>query len=218
MRYGGTAIILQFVCIGCAVLCVSAEWLKLLWIRASAKMAASTAFVVLAAVNGALGSDYGRMILLALLFSWVGDALLLSRRHRPLLTGIAAFFFAHLAFAAAFISQRIDIIWFAAALAIFAAAGAAILRWLWPNLKPFYKSAVPLYLAATTIMTALAVAVSAASDSSTLMVAAIAFAASDVAVASDRFVAPGIINRVWGLPLYYTAQLLFAMSVLPHGQ
>ena len=43
------------------------------------------------------------------------------------------------------------------------------------------------------------------------MAAAVAFYLSDVSVARDRFVAPGFGNRIWGLPLYYAAQLLFAL-------
>jgi hypothetical protein len=45
-----------------------------------------------------------------------------------------------------------------------------------------------------------------------VMAAAVAFYLSDVSVARDRFVAPGFGNRIWGLPLYYAAQLLFALS------
>jgi hypothetical protein len=45
-----------------------------------------------------------------------------------------------------------------------------------------------------------------------VMTAAVAFYISDVSVARDRFVAPGFGNRIWGLPLYYAAQLLFALS------
>jgi hypothetical protein len=45
-----------------------------------------------------------------------------------------------------------------------------------------------------------------------VMTAAVAFYLSDVSVARDRFVAPGFGNRIWGLPLYYGAQVLFALS------
>jgi hypothetical protein len=43
-------------------------------------------------------------------------------------------------------------------------------------------------------------------------VGALAFAASDVSVARDRFVRPEFVNRAWGLPLYYAAQLLLATT------
>jgi hypothetical protein len=43
---------------------------------------------------------------------------------------------------------------------------------------------------------------------------AIAFYLSDLSVARDRFVAPGFVNRLWGIPLYYFAQLLFAYALI----
>jgi hypothetical protein len=46
-----------------------------------------------------------------------------------------------------------------------------------------------------------------------ILAAAVAFYLSDLAVARDRFVAPGFRNRLWGLPLYYGAQLLFVWTV-----
>jgi uncharacterized membrane protein YhhN len=46
-----------------------------------------------------------------------------------------------------------------------------------------------------------------------IAVGALAFYFSDLSVARDRFVAPGFINRAWGLPLYYGAQLLLGWSV-----
>jgi uncharacterized membrane protein YhhN len=44
-------------------------------------------------------------------------------------------------------------------------------------------------------------------------VAAFAFAISDISVAMDRFVKPDFFWRLWGLPLYYGAQLLFGLSL-----
>ena len=34
-------------------------------------------------------------------------------------------------------------------------------------------------------------------------------------MARDRFVAPGFDNRLWGLPLYYGAQIWFALLAAP---
>ena len=45
------------------------------------------------------------------------------------------------------------------------------------------------------------------------VVGAVCFMASDVAVARDRFVVRSVANRLWGLPLYYFAQLLMAWTV-----
>ena len=61
------------------------------------------------------------------------------------------------------------------------------------------------------VMSALACAVSAAGGSWVVAVRALAFTASDISVASDRFVRHRFINPAWGLPLYYTAQLLLCL-------
>jgi hypothetical protein len=44
--------------------------------------------------------------------------------------------------------------------------------------------------------------------------AAALFAASDVLVARQQFVAPAMANRIIGLPMYFAAQLLFAVSAI----
>ncbi len=41
---------------------------------------------------------------------------------------------------------------------------------------------------------------------------AVLFFLSDLAVARDKFVTPGFPNRAVGLPMYYAAQILFAVS------
>lgn len=217
MIYDKTTIVLGTLCLVCVIVHIVAEWRQWQAIRCLSKLAASTAFVIVAVVNGAADSSYGRLILLALIFSWAGDALLLSLRNSYLLAGIAAFFFAHVAFGAAFASQSFDTGWLGISLAILSVAALVLLRWLWKYLTIFYKVAVPVYLAAITIMTSLAIAASAASMSPLLAIGAITFAASDISVARNRFVERKIANKVWGIPLYYIAQLLFAMSVLSHG-
>ena len=214
MVYDNLTVILGTICLANVTIHIISEWRKWQAVRSLSKLLASTSFVVLAVINGAAYSAYGCLILIALIFSWLGNALLLSLRSAFLLGGIASFFLAHAFFAAAFALQPLDIPWFVIALAILGAAGLIFLRWLWKYLEPFYKIAVPIYLAAITIMTALAIAASYATGSPLLAVAAITFAASDVSVARDRFIARSIVNKAWGLPMYYAAQILFAMSVL----
>ncbi|MBF6023730.1 lysoplasmalogenase [Lysobacter niastensis] len=181
--------------------------------RAIFKLAASTAFVLLALQLGASDTHYGRLVLVALVLSWVGDALLLSARSRIFLFGIGAFLLAHVAFAAAFAQLPSSRIALAVGFLAMACVGGIVLRWLWPHLSPFYRVAVSAYVAAIVAMCSLAIAASPASGAWALAAGAIAFAASDISVARDRFVAPGFTNRAWGLPLYYAAQLVLACSV-----
>lgn len=208
--------ILAAVCSFGSLICVFAEWRVLPVLRIVSKIAASTAFVALAAANGALDSNYGRPILAALVLSWAGDVMLLSLRSSMLVGGIASFFLAHLAFAVAFLTLPLDMIWFGAGLLSMAAVAAILLVWLWPYLDPIYRFAVPAYLAAIILMTSLAVGSVSADGSRLLAIGAIAFAVSDISVARDRFVQRSFVNRAWGLPLYYAAQIMFAISVLSH--
>ncbi len=213
MIYDGATIILGTICLISVAIHILAEWRQWSSIRWLSKLGASTAFVMLAFANGAADSNYGRLILAALVLSWVGDALLLSLQSSFLLVGIAAFFLAHVAFAFAFASQRFDTTWLIVSLTVVGAAGSVFLGWLWKYLRIFYKVAVPVYLVAIAIMTSLAISVSSVSQSPLLAIGAIMFASSDVSVARNRFVERKISNKAWGLPLYYVAQLLFAISV-----
>jgi uncharacterized membrane protein YhhN len=196
---------------------VLARWKGIDSAAAVAKIAASTAFVVLAVVNEATQTLYGRTILVALVFSWLGDMLLLSLKSSFLLAGIASFFVAHIAFGVAFSTVGLSTLAFAIALTLSLVLGVIIMCWLWSYLKEFYRIAVPAYLAAVSIMVALAVAASAESLPVTVAIGAIIFAISDISVARDRFVENSITNKAWGLPLYYLAQILFALSVIYGG-
>ncbi len=202
---------LSAMCLVAATSYVLASWTDKKVIAASSKTAASLSFVLLAIANEAAATEYGRYILLALILSLVGDLCLLSRKSHFLLSGIAAFFLAHVAFVAAFVQLGLDSTYFVISLVCATAAACFILRWLWKYLEGPYKAAVTAYLIVMTMMASFAFA---AASVPTLGIAAILFAVSDVSVARDRFVSRDIVNKAWGLPLYYIAQLLFAASVI----
>ncbi len=175
------------------------------------KPVASTLFVVTALLAGALASSYGRLILLGLLLSWLGDVFLISKRQLFFIVGLGSFLLAHVAFSGAFLLQPLLILPL-----IFAATGTMvvaiiILRWLWPHLSHNFRPAVVSYLAAISLMVVLASGTIAAAGPQ-LLIGAVMFAVSDIFVARDRFVSPSVANRLWGLPLYYAAQLIFALS------
>ena len=46
-----------------------------------------------------------------------------------------------------------------------------------------------------------------------VLVGALLFTASDLSVARDRFVKQGYVNRLWGWPTYFVAQLVLAWTV-----
>lgn len=207
------ATVIIFVCLSAAAVLVLAESRNWRIGKVLCKVIASTAFVLVALQLHATASRYGQLILIALVLSWIGDVCLLSHRTRPFLSGIAFFLLAHIAFAMAFGTRALDTRSLLVGLALMSCVGLSTFRWLWNHLTNYYKTAIGAYIAAIVAMCSFAIAVSAATGSWLPAVGALAFAASDISVARDRFVAPGLVNKAWGLPLYYTAQILLALSV-----
>lgn len=205
--------VLTLICIVAVTGLLVAERLARPVAHALFKLGASSAFVLVALSLGAPASIYGRWILAALVLSWVGDAALLSRRHRAFLTGLGAFLIAHLCFALAFCSGAFSREVFVIALGPALLVGIVVWRWLWPHLARAYKGPVAAYLVAILLMCAAAAGYSAAIGRWQVLLGAVMFAASDVAVARDRFVARSFHNKAWGLPVYYVAQLILAWSV-----
>jgi len=181
--------------------------------RAVCKLGASSAFFVFALSLGAASSTYGKLVLVALLLSWVGDALLLSSAERVFFGGLAAFLLAHVAYAVAFWTTGLPVIVFLTALRCFGAAGVITLRWLWPHLSAGDRPPVVAYILVIVVMCAAATGSARTVASLAPVVGAACFMASDVAVARDRYVVWSVANRLWGLPLYYAAQLLLAWTV-----
>ena len=177
------------------------------------KPLASTGFVGAAITAGAPDSAYGRVILAALVLSWLGDAFLLSSRSALFLAGLGSFLLAHVAFGAAFVIRGQDAAWTAGALAVLTIPALIVARWLRPHLPPDMRLPVRVYIVVITGMLALAAGAVAAGAPWIALVGALTFYLSDLSVANDRFVREGFLNKLWGLPLYYFAQICLAASV-----
>ena len=89
------------------------------------------------------------------------------------------------------------------------------LRWLQPHLRGPLRVAVPVYVLAIASMAALAAGAAARNEAPLLFAGAALFCASDLAVARERFVKTGFVNKSWGLPFYFLGQGLLAASVAP---
>lgn len=189
-----------------------AEWRQSrigVWIM---KPLASTLFIAIALQSGALSSGFGQLILLALVLSWFGDVFLIGERSAAFIAGLSAFLLAHVAFAAAFLTQPLEFVPMVYAGLLMAIVARVVLGWLWPGLPPALRLPVIAYV----LVIALMVAVAGGTISShglLLLAPAVVFAASDIFVARERFVQSSLVNRLWGLPLYYGAQLAFALGV-----
>ncbi len=181
-----------------------------------AKPAASAAFVALALAEGALQSGaFGALMLAGLIACAAGDGLLIPRAGRWFLAGMAAFALGHLAYIGAFLTRSPEpkLLVYGAAVAMIA-LGAAVMGALWGKLGTM-RAPVAAYVAIISVMVVASVAASPAGGAYywPLIAGAVGFAASDIAVARDQFIRRDFINRLWGLPLYYAAQLTLAASV-----
>jgi uncharacterized membrane protein YhhN len=177
------------------------------------KPAASAAFVAVALASGALESVYGQLLLAGLLLCLVGDILLIPEQ-RPAVfrAGVFAFLAGHVAYAAAFLTRPLGATWMMVAAALILLVLWQVWRWLRTTLPRDMRVPVQAYFAVIGVMSILACGVTGAGGPAVVAVGALAFTASDISVARDRFVRPQFLNRAWGLPLYYAAQVLLALS------
>ncbi len=180
------------------------------------KMVASTGFIgtaVCACINAeTFHPVYGGLILAGLFFSWWGDLFLVSSNARIFLFGLAAFFLAHVAYAAAFIALGVNPLWTAGAAVVLAVPAALLLRWLRPHLGDM-RNPVYAYVTIISAMTALAAGAAMNGAPWSVPAGAALFYVSDIFVARNRFVRPGPLNDLCGLPLYYAAQIALAFSI-----
>lgn len=182
-------------------------------LKALSKLTASTAFVALALERGAIDDGYGQAVLVALILSWIGDACLLSQRAAIFMGGIVSFLLGHVGFSVAFVIRGQDWLWFAGGLLGMSVFAWLIDRWLRPQVEANFKGPVRAYIAVITCMASLAFGSWGAGHTWLIPAGATAFFLSDITVALDRFVEERWRNRLVGLPLYYGAQVLLALSV-----
>ncbi len=154
------------------------------------------------------------LVLLAVVASVAGDMLLLGKRKALFLGGLGAFLVAHLMWAASFWQLPISEPRVALVFVAMAAPSAAVLYWLWPHLKGPMRPAVIAYVIAISWMVACAWSLEEKRIYTLAAIGALMFAASDLAVARQRFVVAAGSNRMWGLPLYYAAQFVLIVTVL----
>lgn len=185
------------------------KWRAGVWLF---KPVASTGFIAVALQCGALQSTYGVLVLVALGLSWFGDIFLISRQEKLFRAGLVSFLLGHLGYVAAFTSLGINVIWLGISAPVLALLAWVVFTRLRPHLG---RMEVPVlaYIVIITLMVAMALGTTPAPGGALRLAGALAFYVSDLAVARDRFVCAGFINRLIGLPLYYGGQLLLATSV-----
>ena len=187
-----------------------------IWI---AKPLASSGFVAVALAAGAFhkigaGDLYALALLAGLVLAWWGDVLLIPRdRPGVFRGGLLAFLLGHIAYGLAFASLGID--WRAAGVAglLLLMPALIVLRWLKNGVPQELKGPVRAYVFVISAMLVIAIGAVARGADPLIALGAGLFYISDLAVARDRFVAPGFVNAAWGLPCYYAGQLVLALTL-----
>lgn len=178
-------------------------------VRAIAKSVASAAFVATGLAAGLLDSAVGTALFVGLLLGTVGDLLLLSDDKRYFLGGLVAFLLNHVAYLVAFLMLGVSLPVVAVSLLPLLLFSAGVWRWLGPHTSRL-RTPVLAYIVVITAMVALA-AGTVPDHGPRLLIGAILFFVSDLAVARHRFIVRTPANKVVGLPLYYLGQLVFAL-------
>ena len=185
-------------------------------LRALGKPLASVGFLVAAIGFGAFESSYGKIVFAGLVLGALGDVFLLGRARHFFMGGLVSFLLGHVAYVVAFASLGVST---AAALATAVVMGVILYfigRWVFPHAREM-RIPIGVYMLVIASMCVAAVGAAGAGAPWMIPAGAVMFTASDVAVVRDRFVSKGFVNRAWGLPLYYAAQLLIAWSITAAG-
>jgi uncharacterized membrane protein YhhN len=179
------------------------------------KPLASALFIV-AALTQEPQLRYDWLVVAGLVLSAAGDLALIPRSRRSFLAGLVAFLLAHVAYTIAFAEQADPLSLPPGYLLSIGLASTALYLYFLPHLGPM-KAPVAVYVAVITLMLAAAWAVAANAPGLfgwQVAAGATLFYLSDITVARSRFVpGAGFANRAVGLPLYYAAQFLLALSI-----
>ncbi len=203
------------VCYGGLLMALVGEYRSSTAVSIVGKLFAATAYIGAVLSLGAMLTSYGRIMLLGMGFCWLGDLFLVSRQSRILfLAGLVSFLTGHVVYTVAFTVRGVDVAVVVITLALMAVFAWRAIAWLYPHTDQGMRVPVWLYLAAISLMMVMAAGTHASHSNMFILFGAMLFVLSDLAVARNRFVHPAFINRAIGLPLYFTAQLLFAASVM----
>jgi uncharacterized membrane protein YhhN len=184
-------------------------WMQM---AATAKLIASFGFLATAISAGALRHRFGQIIFTGLVLSMFGDLFLIGQSQTYFLLGLSSFLLAHIAYVTAFVTHGQNRRWvFTSAVPVIALA-VLVLYWLMPHVAPYLAIPVRVYTAVISIMVITAFGVRGAGAPKIIVIGALMFFVSDLSVAMQRLVETEFPTIIWGLPLYYGAQLCLAVG------
>ncbi len=181
------------------------------------KTVLSLLFVIAALVQPHPISVYYYCLLAGLTFCLGGDIFLALRQEMMFLFGLIFFLIGHIFYIFGFFYVAQSSQWTWVGLLTMLVISVWVYFWLRPHLRSM-KAPVVLYIIVITIMLSGAWSVLGDSNLDQLgrimvFTGALSFYFSDIFVARDRFLQKEFLNRLIGLPMYYTGQFLLAFSV-----
>lgn len=161
--------------------------------------------------------SYFYLIFIGLILGLAGDVLLAIPGQTSFRAGLFSFLGGHVLYVIAFVGLASADSWLSFMQIFFLAVSFGIFLEFRPHLGDMMGPVI----AYIVVITAMVMSAWAAFEGGVLptagswfiLVGAVLFYLSDLFVARDRFMAPGQINRVLGLPLYYGGQFIIAFSV-----
>ncbi len=180
---------------------------------ALAKALASAGFVALAVALGSYRSAWSAYVLAGLVLAACGDVALGVPGQRPFRIGMACFAGGYALYVAGFVVRGLSPVAIWASLAAVNALVALAWRALGTRVPADLRAPVAVYTAVVAAMLTTGVASGALHGSLPLCVGALFVAASDVAVAAERFGGASARVKVVGLPAYYLGQTLIALAL-----
>ncbi|NIL95274.1 MAG: hypothetical protein GTO71_12750 [Woeseiaceae bacterium] len=189
-------------------------FLRIGWMQAaaSAKFFASAGFLATAISAGALRHRFGRIVFAGLLLSMSGDMFLIGPSRQHFVFGLFSFLLAHVAYITAFVTAGQDPKWAGFAAIPVVAVAVIVLVWLQPHVPENLAMPVDAYVIVISLMVITAFSARGAGASGLIVAGALMFFVSDLSVAMQRIIETDFPTFVWGLPLYYAAQLCFALA------
>lgn len=177
----------------------------------------SLLFVAVALFSPHPQPDYFTAILIGGVLGLVGDVCLALPQAKAFRLGVLAFLVGHLAYLAALLMVAPLKYWVGPGQLVILLISLGVYLWLRPHARQM-PGQVAAYVVVITVMMAGAWAAYRNPDLGNaarycIMLGAAAFYLSDILVARQRFVQPGLINHLISLPLYYAGQFSLAFSV-----
>ena len=210
----------SLIIVGAAILLVGLLWFEKGEGRKGllpTKAALSLLFIVAVIVQPHPIPALYRLLLAGLLLCLGGDIFLALPQRRMFLYGLICFLLGHLFYILGFFYTARTNQWTWVGLLTVLVISLRVYVWLLPHLGAM-KTPVLIYVIVITVMACGAWSVLGSPHLALpgrimVFVGALSFYFSDIFVARDRFIHRGFLNRLMGLPLYYTGQFLLAFSV-----